>query len=535
MIEDFVTCDQARIPIVWFVTHEETRAEVEVASFARKTGRSLWVWSLTSDDGSPGWEAGLTFSKKGPCPFDKGMAAAPHLAVKSVVNAVLPIEDGGASEGAGVIAIFRDPHCFLAQEPSFLRALRDASRALKGTDSSILCISPVGKLPEDLQIDVPVLYPELPTKDQLKEILLDQLKVVSSTLELPELLTTEADPLADACVGMTFQEATDALMKSLISFKKVDLTYLLAEKTKAISNIPGLTFIGKAPSLSDVGGMAGLKEWLVERKDGFSDEARDFNLPMPRALLALGVPGCGKSLFAKAIAAELKLPLIQMNPPDIKGGIVGETEGNFRRVKRALATLGKVVVWIDELEKCLPKAGDRNLDGGTSDALLQGLLNWMQEREGGVFLIATANDVSALPPELLRKGRWDAIFFVDLPIQAEREEIFNIHLKKIHRTLSKEDIQLLARETNGYSGAEIEAGVIDGLWRAFSDGRRALSAEDIRQSMILDVPLSKMMEHQITNLRAFAEKGARSASQKAEVKTTQQQQTIPIRKIRMEK
>jgi SpoVK/Ycf46/Vps4 family AAA+-type ATPase len=204
-------------------------------------------------------------------------------------------------------------------------------------------------------------------------------------------------------------------------------------------------------------------------------------------------------------------------------------------VKEKLTAIGNAVVWIDELEKCLPKAGDRNLDGGTSDALLQGILNWTQERKGGIYLVATANDVSALPPELLRKGRWDAIFFVDLPTQEEREEIFRIHLRKRGRELSDDSVRYLAKATDGYSGAEIEAGVVDGLWAAFGDGKRALRQEDIYDCMMLDIPLSKMMEDQVARLRAFAEKGARPASQKKAAQVQQATTIIPIRKIKMGK
>jgi hypothetical protein len=506
MIQDLIICDRARIPIAWLVTHEELRAEAEIVKYANDNKAQVWIWSLNSNpEGGPGWEPPIGMSNTlgySQCPFDASASSAPDQAVNTFV-------DYSISESANkkIIAIFRDPHHFINLDPSFIRTLRDASRELRDGHNMIICISPEDNLPTDLHIDVVKIYPGLPDKDSIQQ------EIGSIIKDYDIINAPSLEEVTNACVGLTLIQVTDVLCKSLVKYREIQLDFVREEKTKVISSKPGLSYIRKTPSIEQVGGLDCIKGWLKERKKGFSQEAREQNLPFPRGILCIGIPGAGKSLFAKATSSYLGMPLIKLNPPDLKGSLVGQTESNFRQAREAIDSLGHCVVWIDELEKSISGNTGKNLDGGTSDALLQGFLHWMQEKEGGSFIVATANNLEALPPELLRKGRWDAIFFVDLPIEEERIEIFKIHLDRRNWVLKESEIKNLAKKTENYSGAEIEAACIDGKWKAFSEGRD-LEAKDILSCIKDDVPLYVTMKEKILDLRKWARERARPASTK---------------------
>jgi hypothetical protein len=507
MIEEVIVCDESRIPVVWLVTHEEARAEAEIAMHAKRIGGEVWIWSLTSNNGGPGWEppAGTPRNKKSP--FDEDMSSSPEGAVKCVIDHAHNLEEKveiNEGENSHIVIVFRDPHVFLREDMSFIRMLRDATRELRDTEALIVCISPEDKLPTDLHTDVAVIRPGLPSKKTIVAAMNQQLTDYG-------LEDEDVDALAESCIGLTLNQSVDALAKSITQFNRIDLDFISRIKTEAISSIPGLTYIGEAPSMEHVGGLAGLKDWLTQRKEGFTQEARDANLPIPRGVLTLGIPGCGKSLIAKAISSYYKMPLVRLNPPDLKGGIVGETESNIRRMQDSIEALNQVIIWIDEFEKGIPKQGVRNVDGGTSDALLLGLLTFMQERKGEAFIVACANDVSALPPELLRKGRWDEIFFVDLPTYEERIDIFKIHLGLRNWELAEDEIKKLANKAENFSGAEIEAACISGRWKAFSKGK-PLSYIDIKECLETDIPLYHTMEEDIKRLREWATNRAKPAS-----------------------
>lgn len=345
MIEELIVCDESRIPVVWFVTHEEARAEAEINAYAEQTKASVWIWSLTSNNGTPGWEPPRGTPRKTANPFDEELSSTPEGAIKCAIDYAREVEDRGQEDnGKRLIAILRDPHVFLNEDMTFVRILRDATSELKDTRTFITCISPGDKLPIDLQKDVPIICPGLPKKESLKEALNEFVG------ELPIEKFDDLERLAEACVGLTLNQAADAIAKSCTQYKKIDLDFIQKIKTKAISSVPGLTYIGETPSMENVGGLDGLKAWLEERKQGFTQEARDAGLPIPRGVLCLGVPGCGKSLTAKAVASYYQIPLVRFNPSDLKGGIVGETEGNMRRAREAIESLGQCVVWNTELE-----------------------------------------------------------------------------------------------------------------------------------------------------------------------------------------
>ncbi len=520
MASDFIReikiCDGARIPVIWFVTQEELRAESGIANWVLPLGGQVWVWSLTSNMGGPGWELPVGVPKEDrKCPFAIEMQENPTAAIRSVINYAIAIHEDNDLENATAdeqsalktIAIFRDAHVFFEEEKSFVRMIRDAARELKDTATTIVFISPIDRLPQELEIDVHLIHPGLPDKEALDSLIR---KDVLPTYGLEDFPQTEE--LVEACRGLTMTQASDAIARSVATSGKIDPTFIYEIKTEQISSVPGLTFEKERPDIASVGGLAGIKQWINQRKRGFQKEAREYGLPVPRGILLLGCQGCGKSLVAKAIASSLNLPLIRFSPHDMKGGIVGDTERNIRNVKQAIEGVGQSVLWLDEIGRSFQKRGEHNSDGGTSDALTGGFLHWFQERPGGAFMVATGNDVSDLPPELLRKGRWDEIFFVDLPVQKEREEIAKIHLLKRKKELPDRDLRKIAAVTEGFSGAEIECAVLDGMWIAF-DEHREVTAEDIVSRAEASYPLSKMMAEPIEALREWASKSAKSASE----------------------
>jgi SpoVK/Ycf46/Vps4 family AAA+-type ATPase len=257
-----------------------------------------------------------------------------------------------------------------------------------------------------------------------------------------------------------------------------------------------------------------LKEWLEKRTESFTDRAREFGIPAPKGVLLLGVQGCGKSLIAKAIAAEWNLPMLKLDVGRIFGSLVGQSEENIRRAIKVAESVAPCVLWADELEKGFAGSGSSGVsDGGTTARVFATFLTWMQEKTAPVFLIATANDVSALPPEMLRKGRFDEIFFVDLPDGPEREQIFRIHLQKRKRDPKKFKLKDLAARTEGYSGAEIEQIVVGALFLAF-DAKRDLTQKDLVAEIEAVVPLSTMMREEIDELRTWAQMRTRPASKR---------------------
>jgi len=257
-------------------------------------------------------------------------------------------------------------------------------------------------------------------------------------------------------------------------------------------------------SLNDIGGLDVLKDWLRGRRDAFSDRAREYGLPSPKGLLICGIPGTGKSLTAKATASVFGRPLLKLDAGKLYGSLVGQSESNLRSVIQVAEAIAPCVLWLDELEKGL--AGSKSsgsTDGGTSSRVFGSFISWMQDRKAPVFVVATANDVTQLPPELLRKGRWDDMMFVDLPNQAEREAIWGIQITKYGRKPEQFDVVALARASDGHTGAEIEQAVIDALYRAFADGREP-GMMDLSLALEESVPLSKLMSEQIGALKKWA-------------------------------
>jgi SpoVK/Ycf46/Vps4 family AAA+-type ATPase len=293
-------------------------------------------------------------------------------------------------------------------------------------------------------------------------------------------------------------------------FDMEDISRILDEKRQIIRKTGLLEYYQLTEAMNHVGGLGALKAWLGSRDGAFSERARDFGLPEPKGLLLLGVQGCGKSLAAKAIANSWRLPLLRLDVGAVMNAYVGSSEENMRKAIRISESLAPCILWLDEIEKGFAGFGGQQ-DGGTTARVFATFLTWMQEKTKPVFVIATANSIERLPPEMLRKGRFDEIFFVDLPSEPERLEIFRIHLSRRNRFPEQFDLARLAAASTGMSGAEIEAVVIEALWGAFPEGRQ-LTQEDLLRAIQATVPLSRTMSESIEGLRSWARTRARPAS-----------------------
>lgn len=306
--------------------------------------------------------------------------------------------------------------------------------------------------------------------------------------------------------GLTLLEAEKVLTRAIVEDGRLaadDLDRVLEAKREIVEKDGLLEYRPSGAGLESVADLAALRSWLEERKAFFHDpgRARSFGLPAPRGVLLLGVPGCGKSLSATAVAGSWELPLLKLDPSRLYNKFVGETERNFRRATEMAEKLAPIVLWIDEIEKAFAAAGEG--DGGVSARVLGTFLSWLQDRQGDVFVVATANDVSRLPPELLRKGRFDEIFFVDLPDRDARRAVLDLHLRRRGRDPARFDLDALAEAADGFSGSELEQAVVAALYASFSRGR-ALDTASILEEIRRTRPLSRVMSEKIESLRAWA-------------------------------
>ncbi|MHB1458727.1 MAG: AAA family ATPase [Armatimonadota bacterium] len=481
------TLIRARYPIIYIVSWEEQRVMDALKSIADERGKRIYNWSITQGMGVNG---GVDESTREPL-------AALDFVMKSRDQAIFALKDF---------------HSFI-NDNSIIRKLRDLTNTLKTSYKTLVIISPILKLPAELEKEVTVIDYPLPGLDDLNTLLEGIRQSVKGNAQInTDLKPDDREHLLNAAQGLTANEAENVFAKSLVEKRGFDINIIVSEKEQIIRKTGMLEYFRASEEFSDVGGMDILKQWLTSRSIAFSEKAREFGLPQPKGIMLLGVQGCGKSLCCKAIASLWKLPLLRLDVGKIFSGIVGSSEENVRRAIRIAESVAPAVLWIDELEKGF--AGTQSSpfsDGGTTSRVFASFVTWLQEKTAPVFVVATANDISALPPELMRKGRFDEIFFVDLPSDEDREEIFKIHLKKRKRDPSKFDLGKLAESTPGFSGAEIEQVVVDGLYTAFGAGRD-VQTDDLIAGAEMSVPLSQTMKEKIDELRDWASQRCRPAS-----------------------
>jgi SpoVK/Ycf46/Vps4 family AAA+-type ATPase len=399
------------------------------------------------------------------------------------------------------------------------RKLKSLAQRLKFTRKSIIVISHSAKAPDELKDEIVVIDFPQPNNAELEQVLQKLTHTPGVKINLTSL---GREKMVQAALGMTAAQAHRVFAKALVAHGTLDdrdIDLVTQEKKEILRESESLEFYSVTETPDDVGGLGVLKEWLRLRERAFTKEARDYGLPAPKGIALIGIPGTGKSLTAKMIGGLWRLPLLRLDVGSLFGSLVGESEERARRALRMAETVAPCIIWIDEIEKALSHGGS---DSGTSTRVFGTILTWMQEKTTPCFVVATANDISSLPPELLRKGRFDEIFFLDLPTTAERKEIVRVHLKKRKRLAQDFDLNRLAAESQGYVGAEIEQAIIDAMYVGFNEARE-LSTEDVSNALRKQVPLSITARERIEGLRQWLREGRAQSASFAEMEEAEQQ------------
>lgn len=494
--QDLELAIRARVPLIALVTPEEVRAEEQLLlPLARKwRGGHLLCWSITRG-----------FTAVGDAdPSRAGQLLAP--------DPVSALEVIGNLEEPGLFVLL-DFHHFL-DRPEVVRRLRDLARVLGPSGRHVILLGCRVRIPEDLEKEVLVIDYPPPGLEELSELL------ASLEAELGEDARSGLSPagrerLLQAALGLTLTEAETVLARALVRDGRLTdagIDLVLAEKRQIVRRSGVLEFVESEDDLAAVGGLASLKTWLIRRREAFGDRARDYGLPIPKGILLIGVQGCGKSLTARTVSRTWGMPLLRLDVGRLFGRYVGDSEAAVRRAIHTAEAVAPAVLWIDELEKGFAGATAQANDTGVSARVLGTFLTWMQEKNCPVFVIATANQVHNLPGELLRKGRFDELFFVDIPDAAERAEILAVQLRRRGRDPAGFDLEGLAAISEGFTGAEIEQVIAEGLFTAFADGRRLLAHQDLVQALQQVVPLTSTMREAVDELRQWAHRRTRSAS-----------------------
>lgn len=494
---------RARYPILYLVTAEEDPCDEilqQVTSYSQQP-RKLLFWDLVrgwSDNGA-----------------DKG----------SIMGALGRIGKGDPNEA--VLFVLRDLHPILKHPETdknapVIREIKNLTKDLKRSRKTLIFTSYTLAIPPELQEEITVVdfpLPNIPEIDHLIGQLVppDKLKITGLGKE----------QLIKACQGLSRARISRVLASALAAKQQVnesDIERVLEAKKQTIRQTGILEFFHSQETLKNVGGLDNLKQWVRMRQDAFTEEARKYGIPNPKGVLLVGIQGTGKSLSAKTIAHEWRLPLLRLDAGRLFGGIVGESESRVRQMIQLVEAIAPCVLWMDEIDKAFGNVSSGfDGDSGTSRRVFGSLITWMQEKNSPVFIVATANNVQVLPAELLRKGRFDEIFFLNLPNQREREEIFKVHLQRLRDSRLRDfDLVLLAQNSENFSGAEIEQVIIDAMQRAFStlvdQKRRDFTTEDILKAISETVPLAAIARPQIEALKQWAaQAGARTASQDSQL------------------
>jgi SpoVK/Ycf46/Vps4 family AAA+-type ATPase len=487
---------RSRFTLMILVTPEEERALQSVKQVCDKAQRPCLSWDVAD-----GFQAVTNW--RGTIPT----ARDPLSALEQVDKA-----DG---DGLFVLKDFHD--CW--SNPQFKRKLRSVAQRLKFSKKSILVTAPSGKIPVELKDEAVIVEYPLPKNEELETVLQRLTQTPGVKVNLTKL---GREKLVQAALGLTSAQAQRVFAKAIVSNGRLDdrdINLVTEEKKQIIRESQALEFYAVHETPGDVGGLGVLKEWLRLRERAFSQEARNYGLPAPKGIALIGIPGTGKSLTAKMIGGLWQLPLLRLDVGSLFGSLVGESEERTQKALQLAETVAPCILWIDEIEKAFSFGGS---DGGVSKRVFGTILTWMQEKTAPCFVVATANDISSLPPELLRKGRFDEIFFLDLPTAAERKEIFTVHLKKRNRLPQDFDTAQLARQSEGYVGAEIEQAIIDGMYVGFNQGRE-FSTNDLSHALKRQVPLSVSQQETIAGLRNWLKEGRAQSASFEEVREAEQQ------------
>ena len=482
---------RAGYPGLAIVTAEESRAESEIAAACAANNRSLHAWS--SSEGL----VDISEGRVSQCP--------------DPLDALQLIDGLFANRDPQVVVLVRDLQLHLDHsDPMLIRRIKDVLRVAKTNGHTLILLGCRLKLPAELDHEITRIDMALPEMAALGSVL-DSIVNATEGLTAPNPELREA--ALQSALGLTTTEAENVFALSIVEAAEVSPAVIAREKANTLKKSGLIEIISANTGLNDIGGLENLKEWLQRRAGAFGNSAKAYGLPAPKGLLIVGIPGTGKSLTAKATAGAFGLPLLRLDMGRVFGGIVGQSEANLRAVIQTAEAIAPCVLWIDEIEKGFSGSKSSGTsDGGTSSRVFGSFLSWMQEKEKPVFVVATANDVSQLPPEFLRKGRFDEMFFVDLPDTPERRQIWEIVIARHGRKAADFDVDALAKSADQFTGAEIDAVFVDSLYDAFLEGGREPTDLDLTQAMTRMVPLARLMDGQISALKNWAKGRARTAA-----------------------
>ncbi len=500
---DKEVCDllRARFPFIHISTYEEERLINEITRIVTTqelihTIRNVYIWKSSE---------GFT-NQYGQIQDDTTDKTAALNYVKNYDQAA--------------VFIFLDFHVFCENsiggvDYNIIRSLKDIMPNLKQSiqPKNIIFVSPTFTVPDDLKKDITVMDFKLPTAEEIEEVLDGMIEANSGGNLNVKLNDKEKESLVKAAIGLTLQEAENAFARAMVNdgcLEASDVDLVLREKSQVIKKNDLLEYIDSEVNIDDVGGLENLKKWLRKRDKSWLSSAKKYGLPSPKGVLLTGVPGCGKSLIAKSISSMWHLPLLRFDVSKVFNMYVGNSESNMREAIKTAEAISPCILWIDEIEKGFSGLGNSG-DSGTSSRIFGTFLSWMQEKTKPVFVVATANNIAGLPSEMMRKGRFDEIFFIDLPTFNERKQIFKVHLESRLKdptvmgdfVIDENTLEHLAGITEGFGGAELEQIVIMGLFDAFAD-ERSITMKDFENSIHNTIPLSVTQAEQIRSIREWA-------------------------------
>jgi SpoVK/Ycf46/Vps4 family AAA+-type ATPase len=473
---------KARYPVIYINTIEEDRVEYVIRkNLKTNLNRSIYSWDFV--DGYTNNPNNEGFAKRNPLQA---------LELVERLNADTP-----------ALFLLKDFNRFL-NDLSISRKLRNISRVLKLQPKTIIIIGSNLTIPKELQDLITVLQFQLPLEDEISQELNRLINSLNIKIEAQLF-----ENLTRACQGLSLERIRRVLSKVIATYKTIDsnsISVLLSEKKQIISQTEILEYSSVNEKITNLGGLDNLKDWLKKRKTAFSIQASNYGLPTPRGLLLIGIQGTGKSLTAKAIANDWQLPLLKLDVGKLFGGIVGESESRLRQMINVAETISPCILWIDEIDKAFTNTESKG-DSGTSNRVLATFISWLSEKTKPVFVISTANNIDLLPLEIIRKGRFDEIFFLDLPKQEEREEIFKIHLQEFRPNSWKSfDYSKLAQLSKSFSGAEIRQSIIEGMYHAFYE-KREFTTDDVCLALKELIPLANLESSQMVKLQNWASSG----------------------------
>ena len=497
-------------PLIYICTHEEQRVVDAIREVCTSRADSK-NWNLVS------WDLGSQLS------VIAGDIQLPAGGVPDQLSVLQWFEELNSTD-TYTILVLKDFHKLMGSdghpgqaEYKVIRLMRNMVQSMIGEYKCIIIMASSLFVPKELERTCTVIDWPLPEEDDIKLKVTSLLKAAESSPAIASRFKTtynheSLQESIQAFKGLTLEQIQLLSTYLMLTTDEMNAVSISNHKRDAIRKSTVLEWINTDETMDTIGGMGGIKEWLHRRKAAFSDEARQYGLPYPRGVLLVGIQGCGKSSIAKAIASTFKQPLLRWDFGRLYNSLLGSTEESVRNAIKTAESIAPCVLWVDELEKGISGASGGHSDGGTSSRVFATFLTWMQEKTAPVFLVATANDVSQIPPEMLRKGRFDEIFFVDLPDDKEREDILRIHLKRTGVALENLDVAQLIEATQGFTGAEIEAVIIEAMHDAFLENQRPIHTQDLILSIEETVPLSRTMAERIDSLRTWAQNRARAAN-----------------------